>query len=67
MNVDFGHDERDCISRDEKNHELYLKQKRLLDTFLEKGAISVAQYAKSLHDLSEKMGYAEQAADQEQS
>ena len=38
------------------NHLLYLKQKELLETFLEKGAISRAQYEKSLHDLTEKMG-----------
>lgn len=43
-------------SRAEKNHLLYLKQKELLETFLEKGAISRAQYEKSLRDLTEKMG-----------
>ncbi|MBQ1332784.1 MAG: hypothetical protein IIY36_07600 [Lachnospiraceae bacterium] len=43
-------------TRDEQNHLLYLKQKALLETFLEKGAISRAQYEKSLHDLTEKMG-----------
>ena len=36
--------------------ELYLRQKQLLDTFLEHGAISQAQYDKSLGDLTEKMG-----------
>lgn len=36
--------------------ELYLKQKHTLDLFLEKGAISQAQYDKSLGDLTEKMG-----------
>ena len=36
--------------------ELYLQQKQLLDTFLEHGAISQAQYDKSLGDLTEKMG-----------
>ena len=44
------------LSREEKNHQLYLKQKVLLETFLEKGAISKAQFEKSLHDLTEKMG-----------
>ena len=39
--------------------ELYLKQKHTLDTFLEKGAISRAQYDKSLGDLTEKMGIRE--------
>ena len=39
------------------NEELYYKQVRLLQTFLEHGAISQAQYDKSYHDLSEKMGF----------
>ena len=43
------------LSYVEKNHQLYLKQKALLDQFLEKGAISQAQHDKSLHDLIEKM------------
>ena len=45
----------DSLSYVEKNHQLYLKQKALLDQFLEKGAISQAQNDKSLHDLIEKM------------
>ena len=40
----------------EKNHFLYLKQKAMLDTFLAKGAITHAEYDKSLHDLTVKMG-----------
>ena len=40
---------------EQKNHELYLKQKALLDQFLSTGAISQAQHDKSLHDLTEKM------------
>lgn len=36
--------------------QLFLKQKNLLDTFLEKRAISQSQYDKSLGDLREKMG-----------
>ena len=39
-----------------KNHELYLKQKALLQRFLSTRAISQAQHDKSLHDLQEKMG-----------
>ncbi len=35
---------------------LFERQKQLLDTFLEHGAISKAQYNKSLGDLKEKMG-----------
>lgn len=44
------------MSREEKNHQLYLNQKNLLDMFLEHGAISQAQHDKSLRDLTEKMG-----------
>ena len=40
----------------EKKRDLYLRQKELLDMFLEHGAISRAQYDKSLGDLTEKMG-----------
>ena len=41
---------------EEKKRDLYLRQKELLDTFLEHGAISQAQYDKSLGDLTVKMG-----------
>ena len=47
------------LSYEEKNHQLYLKQKALLDLFLERGAITQAQHDKSLHDLTVKMGEAE--------
>lgn len=47
------------LSRGEKNHQLFLNQKSLLDTFLEHGAITKAQHDKSLHDLREKMGETE--------
>ena len=38
-----------------KNHALFLRQKELLDTFLANGAITRAQYDKSLNCLIEKM------------
>ena len=41
---------------EEKKKQLFLNQKQLLDTFLEHGAISQAQYDKSLGDLIMKMG-----------
>ena len=47
---------RDAGARFEKLRELYLKQKSTLDLFLLNGAISQAQYDKSLGDLTEKMG-----------
>ena len=44
------------LSPEEKKRELFLRQKRTLDMFLERHAISQAQYDKSLGDLREKMG-----------
>ena len=43
-------------SREEKKKELFRSQKHTLDLFLERGAISRAQYDKSLGDLILKMG-----------
>lgn len=43
------------LSPEEKKRQLYLNQKALLDTFLEKHAITQAQYDKSLGDLRGKM------------
>ena len=39
-----------------KKQELFRRQKRTLDLFLERNAISKAQYDKSLGDLIERMG-----------
>ena len=46
----------ETLSPEEKKKQLFLNQKKLLDTFLEKNAISKAQYDKSLGDLRDKMG-----------
>lgn len=48
-----------AMTHEEKNHVLFLKQKEILDTFLEHGAISKADHDKSLHDLTKKMGDAD--------
>ena len=48
--------EWETLSPVQKKKLLFLNQKKLLDTFLEKKAISQAQYDKSLGDLREKMG-----------
>lgn len=45
----------DAVTEDKKR-QLFLAQKKTLDLFLEKGAISQIQYNKSLGDLREKMG-----------
>ena len=44
------------MTPEEKKQQLFLNQKKILDLFLEKGAINQAQYNKSLGDLREKMG-----------
>ena len=49
----------DSLSYEEKNELLYQHQKRVLEMFLERGAISRQQYEKSLHDLIEKTGHIE--------
>lgn len=48
--------EWESLSPEEKRVHLYLKQKAMLEAFLERGAISKAQFDKSLGDLTEKMG-----------
>jgi len=47
------------LTPEEKRKQLFLKQKKTLDLFLERNAISKAQYDKSLGDLIEKMGMKE--------
>ena len=47
--------EWEFLSPEEKKRELFLRQKQTLDMFLERNAISQAQYDKSLGDLREKM------------
>ena len=59
MDVSIVDEEWSVMTREQKNRELYLRQKALLDQFLEKGAISQKQHDKSLQDLREKMHEAE--------
>lgn len=44
------------LSPEQKKIQLYLEQKKTLEAFLERGAISRAQFDKSLGDLTVKMG-----------
>jgi len=44
------------LSHEEQTRLLFEKQKDILDKFLERGAITRAQYDKSFGDLKEKMG-----------
>ena len=43
-------------SHEDQLRKLYLDQKQTLDLFLKNGAITQAQYDKSLGDLTRKMG-----------
>ena len=51
--------EWEALTPEEKKKQLFLKQKNTLDLFLERNAISKAQYDKSLGDLKEKMNITE--------
>ena len=55
MNKDYS-----SLTPEEKKIDLFLRQKHTLDLFLERNAISKAQYDKSLGNLIEKMGIDEQ-------
>ncbi len=44
------------LTAEEKKRKLFLEQKKTLDLFLKNGAITQAQYDKSLGDLRKKMG-----------
>ena len=56
MDVNIENKEWETMSHEEKNHQLFLRQKETLTLFLERGAISKAQYDKSLRDLKVNMG-----------
>ncbi|MCR4936333.1 MAG: hypothetical protein K5990_07615 [Oscillospiraceae bacterium] len=58
MDVSIENPAWETLSHAEKNHQLFLAQKRTLELFLERGAITRAQHDKSLRDLAEKMGEA---------
>ena len=47
----------ETLTPEEKRRALYDRQVATLKTFLEHGVITQAQYDKSQHDLTEKMGY----------
>lgn len=48
--------EWETLSPEQKRVQLFLNQKQTLEVFLERGAISQAQFDKSLGDLTKKMG-----------
>ena len=46
------------LSYEEKNERLFQEQKKVLDMFLIRNAISKEDYTKSMHDLVVKTGHA---------
>ena len=50
----------ETLTPEEKRRALYDRQVATLKTFLEHGVITQAQHGKSLHDLTVKMGYADE-------
>jgi len=56
MNDADGRQPWERMTPEQKRWRLFRKQKETLGRFLERGAISRAQYEKSLRDLTEKMG-----------
>ena len=63
MDVNIKDREWFSLSYEEKNKRLYFRQKKTLDMFLERGAITQAQHDKSLRDLTEKMGIGDASRD----
>lgn len=55
MNEVLKNEDWSSLSYDDKNKLLFFRQKRTLDLFLARGAISQEQHDKSLNDLKEKM------------
>lgn len=47
----------ESLSHDEKNYQLFLKQKAMLEQFLSTGAITQEQFDKSYGDMKEKMRF----------
>ena len=54
-------DDWSSLTPEQKKRRLYENQVATLDAFLERHAISQDQYDKSLHDMTVKMGYAEES------
>lgn len=57
LSFGIGQAKWETLSHDEKNHQLFLKQKAMLEQFLSNGAITQEQFDKSYGDMKKKMGY----------
>ena len=50
----------ETLTPEEKRRALYDRQVATLKTFLEHGGLTQAPHGKRLHDLTEKIGYADE-------
>ena len=57
VDMDFEIEALNATTPEERKRQLFDRQKKTLDLFLERNAISRQQYEKSLGDLEMKMGY----------
>lgn len=55
--MDFEIEALNATTHEERKRQLFDRQKKTLDLFLERNAISRQQYEKSLGDLEMKIGY----------
>ena len=55
--MDFEIEALNATTPEERKRQLFDRQKKTLDLFLERNAISRQQYEKSIGDLEMKMGY----------
>ena len=55
--MNYTEDEMKKMSPEEKKKALFFSQKAMLDSFLEKKAITQSQYDKSFGDLKKLMGF----------
>lgn len=57
LSFGIGQAKWETLTHEEKNRQLFLKQKAMLEQFLSNGAITKEQFDKSYGDMKKKMGF----------
>ena len=57
LSFGIGQAKWETLTHEEKNRQLFLKQKAMLEQFLSNGAITQEQFDKSYGDMKKKMGF----------
>ena len=57
LSFGIGQAKWETLTHEEKNRQLFLKQKAMLEQFLSNGAITREQFDKSYGDMKKKMGF----------